>query len=515
MPRLTFTTALVLAYVLIILSSVSFSPFIHAQTFRPFATEIPSSTFVEGQGFYIFGGAKDQDQSAISQAFMIDLSVSWNTSDPPFKKLTDGPGAVLSPCMVLPNGEDIFLLVLGMGNIYNIKSDSWTTILHNQLPISVGMAGAVDPESGLVYIAQGPTNATSKGMVLTLDPKAPTFNTTVMPDLKLSPIGFAAWSVPLKSMLLDSVFMDELYTFTPSKVSGTSHGWSFLNTTGDEPLANLAPCFVSAYGGSKIAMFTGLDTSAVHILDVATRAWTVGPSIPYLARSACAVSGDQFIVWGGRNNETTSGKTLVYNMKTNKWISRYTAPSPLPTTSASLTLQASQTPTHNSPYPITTPNSRETSSSDETKLIVIIVVVTGVLVVMMVTAIFVYLRRTRRLNSSNDSSEFKGDVGSSGDEVPFKRPPRSRDPSYLVCDSTDTIQDSYDGHKRYASAKSGRLHQGSLGTRPDPEHPHAILTSATIRNVQEGSFKTLPIVHHPHSIVQGEVIAMYSLEPNK
>ena len=63
-----------------------------------------------------------------------------------------------------------------------------------------------------------------------------------------------------------------------------------------------------AYGGQSMIVFggTGLDGIAkadIHILDLPTSKWTTGrPADASQARTnmACAVSGDSFIAWGGK-----------------------------------------------------------------------------------------------------------------------------------------------------------------------------------------------------------------------
>lgn len=61
-----------------------------------------------------------------------------------------------------------------------------------------------------------------------------------------------------------------------------------------------------ALNGSKMILFGGDDgsvsTSSLYILDVPTMTWTQATSA-FEGRSgmACAVSGNSFVVWGGRH----------------------------------------------------------------------------------------------------------------------------------------------------------------------------------------------------------------------
>ena len=312
--------------VLALLFSTLSIPSIHAQKFQPIPVAYPAYASIEGQGFYIIGGAKEAiTGTSITQAFMIDLSVSWNASDPVFKKLPEGPGSAFAPTTVLSDG-DIFTLHIGVGYIYKVKSNSWTLFGNSKFPIQTGYA-ATNPESGLVYIAFG-TNST----LHVLDPSSKTLNTLKVPRLtNVADTQELVWSAHLRSVILSTVDPSIMYVFTPSKVSESSHGWSLMNTTGFQPAKTflLQACFVPAYGGSKVITITVLDESnstisMAQILDIPTGKWTASPTMALRAGGACGVSGDYFIVWGGgtvKDLERFTDGIVVYNMKTNEFVS--------------------------------------------------------------------------------------------------------------------------------------------------------------------------------------------------
>jgi hypothetical protein len=136
---------------------------VHAQEFRPIPAEGTCNVFVEGRGHYIFGGVGPNDNHLqISQSFMIDLSVSWNSSDPVFKKLPDSPGPYIAACALLPNREDVFLAVNSVGYIFNINSNSWTLFRTAKFSIEFGSFAASDLETGFVYIPWGAFDATGR-----------------------------------------------------------------------------------------------------------------------------------------------------------------------------------------------------------------------------------------------------------------------------------------------------------------------------------------------------------------
>ncbi|KAF9365796.1 hypothetical protein BGX34_008256 [Mortierella sp. NVP85] len=166
-------------------------------------------------------------------------------------------------------------------------------------------------------------------------------------------------------------------------------------------------CVASAYGGSKVILLgtTGsdFDKSNIYILDVATLKWTKGPSTPVFSGNACAVTGDQFIIWGGEAaNLEKSDKTLIYNIKTKKWVTNFITP-PRPTTT-SPTSQPSPTSTQRVPVGTTAPSPSNMSSSDY-KAVTIIIIATGALMTVILTTISVYIGLTKRLNASAKSRD--------------------------------------------------------------------------------------------------------------
>lgn len=113
-----------------------------------------------------------------------------------------------------------------------------------------------DPESGLMYIANGPYNATYKGVVLELNPKTGTVNATSMPVIQATSLNTAAWSTHLRSMVFQSMLQEALYHFYSERKKHAIVGWKQLNTTGSVVLGTQWPCLVSAYGGSSLPFWT-------------------------------------------------------------------------------------------------------------------------------------------------------------------------------------------------------------------------------------------------------------------
>ncbi|KAK3806700.1 MAG: hypothetical protein J3Q66DRAFT_375028 [Benniella sp.] len=74
-----------LAYIISVFSLLLHPP-VQAQSYRPYLTYYPGSTYVDGKALYVTGG-QNVSRQTVNQTFMIDLSVSWKTTSPVYKEL--------------------------------------------------------------------------------------------------------------------------------------------------------------------------------------------------------------------------------------------------------------------------------------------------------------------------------------------------------------------------------------------------------------------------------------------
>ncbi|KAF9997340.1 Acyl-CoA-binding domain-containing protein 5, partial [Entomortierella chlamydospora] len=166
----------------------------------------------------------------------------------------------------------------------------------------------------------------------------------------------AVWAPTLNSMLVfggnidgEGTSQNSLYAYN------TAAGWSTPPVSGDIPPPRTLACLVPAYSGTKMILYGGFASSTtntsgpplndIYVLDVATYTWTKGSSSSAgRAGSACAVSGDYLIVWGGYNILASSSLTMVYDIKTDSWITSYAPPpfrpSPRPPSTSNVPLIA-------------------------------------------------------------------------------------------------------------------------------------------------------------------------------
>ncbi|KAG0228933.1 hypothetical protein B0O80DRAFT_440580 [Mortierella sp. GBAus27b] len=464
---------------------------VHAESVIP-------NAFVDGQRHYIFGSLNNSKPNGYPA--VVDLTVPWNTSSPAVKKLpNDNAVSFYATCTLLPNGN-FFTLSLGSGCLYDVPTSSWT-IEMTSLPLGHGFQVASDMETGLVYITSIGYNiiGVASGLLeLDLTTKKVNKKALGLPIIESPYSGI--WCPSLRSILY---FMGNrtLYTYTPSKVGGSSDGWGTFETTGGSFADSVVvSCFVPAHNGSKMLLFLQYVLSKpsliVHVLDVKTRTWTSGPvNSNYPSNGyVCSVSGDQLIAIGlSTNGKALPSDSVVYNIKSEKWVATYTPSPPEPTL----------------------PTQPDSNTDDQgNKKVIIIVVVTGVLLAIILTAIAAYIGATKRSKSraqstgpdgSPDSPDSKSDVATPG-EVLAKGIFRLRNPVGGGINSKQETLDRPTKPRLSIFGKFGRSRQGSVGAQADAGHPHAIVEKSGIgRNVQEGSAGTRPISQHPHANVMDSI----------
>ncbi|KAG0236531.1 hypothetical protein BGX31_003929, partial [Mortierella sp. GBA43] len=235
-----------------------------------------------GQALYVLGGYSFiSDQPLMTQAFAIDLSVSWSTDMPAYKKLADGPQIGVTSCGLSPDGKTWVVIANKYVQSYDVASDQWRDVGSIQSYSNRLVTGAVDPDSGNLYVPFG-VSVSSTALMLILDTTNPAVH--YYSDLGGAPIEkgeyTVAWSRAIKSLIY--VGGTAIYSYN------ITTGWTDLRplTSGQAPLGNrYYPCVVAA-GDSKIIVFGGQNNITnqttlpdIYILDVLTKTWIQGPSV--------------------------------------------------------------------------------------------------------------------------------------------------------------------------------------------------------------------------------------------
>ncbi|KAF9536934.1 hypothetical protein EC957_009346 [Mortierella hygrophila] len=152
-------------------------------------------------------------------------------------------------------------------------------------------------------------------------------------------------------------------------------------------------------------------SGTLFILDVPTMTWTQGPGSTPRMGMVCAVSGDYFIVWGGRSWDNAaapvplSDTPIVYNINLTQWTSTFvprakeTPITTIITTSTGAPTEPieSTAPTESTEPGVANPATEETTRSRSHKAVIIGASVGGgvFLIVLIVCGVCLFKRRRR------------------------------------------------------------------------------------------------------------------------
>ncbi|KAF9363233.1 hypothetical protein BGX34_004581 [Mortierella sp. NVP85] len=366
-------------------------------------TDLHSSAFVQGHLFIISAldtsplSTKDTEGS-----YSIDLTVRWNTSYP--TKAFVSPFTTEwypdKPHLMATDGQDLYVITQDYSRLfkYDLETKAWTP-LHRIIKLRPNEwhSAAMDPITRTLYIPGGGDD----GSMFTLEMM--TKESKVGMEM-VRPTGFysVAWNDYHNELM---VFSDgNLYSYQPSRK------WTLVKTGGAPFGLRKGACFVPAYGGSKMILYGGFmnesATSDLYILDLESFTWFRGASVddPSGARgnAACAVAGDYLVVYGGTSIPFASNfltTALVYNLRTNQWVSEF-----IPQGEQSLP-SASSTTSVMAPTPPIASNGSADSDTLGAHLPIILGVVLSCLVVMLIVLGYVIYRAHRQSKGHDGRSE--------------------------------------------------------------------------------------------------------------
>ncbi|KAG0224269.1 hypothetical protein BGX31_008126 [Mortierella sp. GBA43] len=371
-------------------------PSTHAQPFQPTITEVTYYAFKEGQGLYIGGGIPHGAKAPINQSFMLDLSVSWDIQNPKYTALPNAPAGSRVPSALSYDGKRWMMCVNSTCSACEIGIWEWKP-LFTVSGSSISNKGAVDPETGLIYIPKVTFSDATAMMVVNMETAK--YERRILDPGLAKAGGFSTvWSASAKKLFLFGGTLGDTVPLT--RFTGYSYnvadGWTNLTMKGSIPSPRFSGCLTPAYGGTKLVYFGGFNNAPIavypdiYILDVASMTWTKGADAAIVNQrgdAACAVSGDYFIVWGGRGDNSTKdmiNPLAIYDIKANVWTPNYNA---APATDGGDTNDSGNSNNSTSPQ----------SSSNSTRTIIIVVVVLGVLAILGVVALFVRRARRKRM----------------------------------------------------------------------------------------------------------------------
>ncbi|KAG0298964.1 hypothetical protein BGZ98_010397 [Dissophora globulifera] len=291
----------------------------------------------------------------------------------------------------------------GTAYLYNFQTALWTnrffSITFSQ---TLGLQALTDAGTGRIYIPNGDANTTTNTTsLLRLNMATNTWEVLPMEAGISAMVDYgSAWSTATKSMYMlgGTLFgstSSVLYNYDPAT------GWTAPASKGTSPPMRSSACLVSAYNGTKLVMFGGESEKQatllndIYFLDVLTMTWTRGPDTDLnsaRAMASCAVTNDNFVVWGGFNSAQamTTNVVLVYNMRTNQWTSTFDPTSPTPTPSKSVTA------TSTTAAPTSTTPSTPTPVPRPIWPIILGVIIALIIIIVGIIVVFRYRNRMKR-----------------------------------------------------------------------------------------------------------------------
>ncbi|KAG0373633.1 hypothetical protein BGX24_011447 [Mortierella sp. AD032] len=390
-------------YVSTFLASVLLLLFTPTLSLAQAPTPVQEMAFMRaGNYLYVQGGkfvTNDVQISVSTQLAALDLSKSWSTSSPVWKILSPGPGYNLYNGIATPDNKTLITFYNGQQffvNIYSVDSNSWQyTSAQTSGELLQAIRTVIDPNTGLVYI-DGADNMNI------YNPSSRSMSQLAIPPQALTARFFSgAVYNPTRRSIMYMGGVTGALTFEPqtyiTEYILDSNSWGTYPTIGDLPTPRCDHCMVISEDSNTIVMFGGRTpppgnfTGTFYILDIPSKTWVQGPSADTRLYSACAIVGDQFVVWGGYDGKNTiDGPPIIYSFSQKKWIEQYTPPAYF----ASMPSAALPGVTPSNPDGSGNGNNGNSSSSSSSNLGVILGGVLGSLcVVALAGVVYLYMKR--------------------------------------------------------------------------------------------------------------------------
>ncbi|KAG0272435.1 hypothetical protein BGZ95_011815 [Linnemannia exigua] len=361
--------------------------------------------------FYIIGGLNSTTNGTLplDQFFSLSLTTSWSTTAPAWTKLSSigAPKQRIFPATFSKNQKSLIVFRAGEPDYirrYIVASGNWSpssvTLTYGSRE---GVGAVTDPNTGLVYVARGYTDAAERSVdVYNVDR-----DTLSEVPLPLATEALAqrtyygnVWCQPRKSILYFGGYALETQPAPTSPVitefSPSNQTWTTMTTTGEPPSLRADHCMTISEDGTRMVVYGGSPTDKtipmsgeVFMFNTLTRTWTKGLSGPPRAYATCTIAGDQLLIWGGTTLDKTvaPAEVLIYNMASATWIKSYTPPA--------WYLDPSATATSAGSVP-GTPNPDSEGSSSSNKVGPIVGGIVGGLVLVLAVVFFLFWRRRQQ-----------------------------------------------------------------------------------------------------------------------
>ncbi|KAF8938497.1 hypothetical protein BGZ47_008555 [Haplosporangium gracile] len=312
-------------------------------------------------GTYLFvlgGSSTTANRSATTDQFMaLDLSVAWPASSPAWIQLQPGPKQTEFPAVFSKDFLTFYAFHIPAATSppisavhqYNVKTGQWAVTDGSSMSGDVGGIGAItSPLTGEIICAGGCTEV-GKGKVQMWDLSKPSLVNTVDFPQPISPLPVSGpmgvfqsrtnyanvWCEVVKGVLYFGGAGGIKPDNTVTVLDGTSYFLRTMSTAGTPPPNSINHCMAAIDDGKLVIVYGGQNPGGgvvngdLHQLNIATGMWSKAPisGLPR-ANAACAILGNQFLVWGGTDEkgQVASSTMLIYDYVVGNWITQYNPP---------------------------------------------------------------------------------------------------------------------------------------------------------------------------------------------
>ncbi|KAF9350053.1 hypothetical protein BGX34_001431 [Mortierella sp. NVP85] len=272
------------------------------------------------------------------QTIVLDLSVPWDAATPAWKQLQKGPKQMDFTGTLNADGSKFVTFRSGINGtfamLYDVATNTWSpSKVTVDNPNRNGIAGVLDPTTNKVYLPFGYDNNLSGDQMYIYDFNTDSINKTSMAataltnslyfegvwwSTKKSILFFGGYTYPSQNLASNVVNM-----YTPSTDS-----WSHLTTKGTGPSSRSDMCVSICRIIHSIMKQT--ISSEIFVLDLNTMTWTRGRDYSKpRTYSVCTIVNGNFLSWGGTDDQqTVSDPVIIYDLKRNKYLSKYMGTDP-------------------------------------------------------------------------------------------------------------------------------------------------------------------------------------------
>ncbi|KAG0243107.1 hypothetical protein BGW41_002969 [Actinomortierella wolfii] len=313
-----------------------------------------------GSKLYILGGHRSTDLTkatdTIRQFSVLDLARTWSASSPAWATLSSSD-LINTPVKAAISADGKTLIAFpstGTGTgakayRYSFETATWSVSNAAIQRTPEGLDPVTASNTGNVYVLGG-YSGPGMDIMDTYSFETDAITSTAMPALANQTVPSktyykAAWSQYRQSIVyFGGTNKAQDQTRLVAEYFPGNSTWGFPTTTGPI-VSTLWHCSATNDDGTLLYVYGGIEAErpssnvlqGLFILDLRSMTWRIATRGDNRVYSACAVAGDNFLVWGGAkplgedrlavvDADKTNSPIMVYKTSMNAWVDTYTPP---------------------------------------------------------------------------------------------------------------------------------------------------------------------------------------------